>query len=135
MSQKPSLDDVCGPGTEARFREILRDFREVLRDYDLASRSIEPDNDAVICPQCAHQFRAIPVNIQEALTESVKLQSHYASLLNMHDGGQRIQFANAEAWLARLARLAEMHARREPFSSASIADDQRTERDSRGGTP
>ena len=37
-----------------------------------------------------------------ALDESVKLQSHYAMLLNMHDGGERMQFANAAAWIARL---------------------------------
>jgi len=37
-----------------------------------------------------------------ALEESVKLQSHYASLLNMHDGGTRVQFENGDAWIARL---------------------------------
>jgi hypothetical protein len=45
-------------------------------------------------------------DLYEALEESVKLQSHYAMLLNMHDGGERIGFANAEAWLTRLATLA-----------------------------
>lgn len=28
----------------------------------------EPDNDLVICPNCVHQFRAIPVNVQNDLT-------------------------------------------------------------------
>lgn len=37
-----------------------------------------------------------------ALEESVKLQSHYASLLNDYDGGKRRQFANADAWVERL---------------------------------
>ena len=37
-----------------------------------------------------------------ALEESVKLQSHYAALLNMHDGGGRRQFAHATDWIARL---------------------------------
>lgn len=37
-----------------------------------------------------------------ALEESVKLQSHYAELLNMHDGGGRIGFDDAAAWIARL---------------------------------
>jgi len=27
----------------------------------------EPDNDKVICPNCCHQFRAIPVNVQQIL--------------------------------------------------------------------
>jgi hypothetical protein len=38
----------------------------------------------------------------EALEESVKLQSHYASILNMHDGGERLQFETARDWLDRL---------------------------------
>ncbi len=37
-----------------------------------------------------------------ALEESVKLQSHYAKLLNMYDGGQRISFATADEWITRL---------------------------------
>ena len=27
----------------------------------------EPNNDEVICPNCTHQFRAIPVNVQKLL--------------------------------------------------------------------
>ncbi len=37
-----------------------------------------------------------------ALAESVKLQAHYAELLNMHDGGQRLIFPTVDAWLERL---------------------------------
>lgn len=37
-----------------------------------------------------------------ALTESVTLQSHYAGLLNMHDGGQRMQFVSFVDWIKRL---------------------------------
>lgn len=37
-----------------------------------------------------------------ALIESVQLQSHYANLLNMHDGGQRMQFSSVAAWIERL---------------------------------
>jgi hypothetical protein len=37
-----------------------------------------------------------------ALEESVKLQSHYAGLLNVYDGGERKPFANAQAWVDRL---------------------------------
>jgi hypothetical protein len=43
-----------------------------------------------------------PRDLLIALEESVKLQSHYATLLNMHDGGERITFTDAEAWLTRL---------------------------------
>jgi hypothetical protein len=45
-----------------------------------------------------------------ALDESVNLQSHYAGLLNMHDGGQRMQFASGDEWLARLIELAKERA-------------------------
>ena len=40
--------------------------------------------------------------LEAALEQSVELQSHYAELLNMYDGGQRLTFANVEAWLDRL---------------------------------
>jgi hypothetical protein len=40
-----------------------------------------------------------------ALAASVKLQAHYAELLNMHDGGERMIFPTVESWLARLRRL------------------------------
>jgi hypothetical protein len=40
--------------------------------------------------------------LEHALAESVKLQSHYAKLLNMYDGGKRICFKNSEEWLNRL---------------------------------
>jgi hypothetical protein len=40
-----------------------------------------------------------------ALSESVKLQSHYAELLNMHDNGRRMRFASADEWIERLSKL------------------------------
>jgi hypothetical protein len=43
--------------------------------------------------------------LRVALEESVKLQSHYASLLNQYDGGQRMTFASADEWLARVAEV------------------------------
>ena len=43
----------------------------------------------------------------EALEESVKLQSHYAMLLNGWDGGERIVFKSAAEWLKRLEALRE----------------------------
>lgn len=41
-------------------------------------------------------------DIESALEESIKLQNHYAKLLNMQDGGYRLQFADASAWIQRL---------------------------------
>jgi hypothetical protein len=40
--------------------------------------------------------------MRHALKESVFLQSHYAGLLNQYDGGQRLQFADADAWMDRI---------------------------------
>jgi hypothetical protein len=40
--------------------------------------------------------------VSEALEESVKLQSHYATLLNGHDGGRRRGFRDVEEWIQRL---------------------------------
>ena len=49
---------------------------------------------------CRHHSKK--TDIMEALTESVKLQSHYAKLLNMHDEGERMIFNSIDEWLERL---------------------------------
>lgn len=49
------------------------------------------------------------LHLRAALTESLKLQSHYANLLNMYDGGKRLQFEDIDAWMARLAQTAPLH--------------------------
>ena len=43
--------------------------------------------------------------LKDALEESVTLQSHYAELLNAYDGGERMQFKNADEWLKRLKKV------------------------------
>lgn len=35
---------------------------------------IEANNDEVICPNCVHQFRAIPVNVQKELAAAQTIQ-------------------------------------------------------------
>lgn len=40
--------------------------------------------------------------LKKALEESLKLQAHYAKLLNMHDGGERLIFETVDAWMERL---------------------------------
>jgi len=37
-----------------------------------------------------------------ALEESLALQAHYATLLNMYDGGHRMIFETLESWIKRL---------------------------------
>lgn len=39
--------------------------------------------------------------LRAGLKESLKLQSHYAELLNAYDGGNRMMFATVDAWLER----------------------------------
>ncbi len=43
--------------------------------------------------------------VYDALEESVKLQSHYAELLNLYDSGERMVFRNAMEWIERLREL------------------------------
>ena len=43
--------------------------------------------------------------LEAGLAESVKLQSHYATLLNQHDCGRRTAFPDVAAWLQRLKDL------------------------------
>jgi len=61
-------------------------------EIDLLGREIEGLND-----QCNE--------LEAALRESLKLQSHYAALLNDYDGGKRMGFSSVEAWLNRLRSL------------------------------
>ncbi len=45
------------------------------------------------------------IQLEYALKESLKLQSHYAYLLNIFDGGKRIQFNTVQEWLDRLNKI------------------------------
>lgn len=51
--------------------------------------------------------------LELALCSSVRMQAHYATLLNMHDGGERRTFDSADAWLTRLEEVAETILNRE----------------------
>ena len=48
--------------------------------------------------------KAKQLDLLIALEKSVELQSHYAKLLNMYDGGKRIGFKNAYEWITRLRK-------------------------------
>lgn len=43
--------------------------------------------------------------LRNALNESLKLQSHYARLLNKYDNGERMSFYSIEDWIKRLKEL------------------------------
>ncbi len=98
-----------------------RNFKSVSPARDIALR-LRKDLQAVGIPDEDHFIVVLnmmpkpkktpkPVSTEElmtALEESVKLQSHYAILLNEWDGGQRITFANADKWIARLRKCKRM---------------------------
>lgn len=43
--------------------------------------------------------------LEIALNESLKLQSHYARLLNQYDGGKRKTFPTVDKWIERLVEI------------------------------
>lgn len=42
--------------------------------------------------------------LEIALSESLKLQAHYAEILNQYDGGKRRIFNDSEEWISRLRK-------------------------------
>lgn len=52
--------------------------------------------------------------LMTALEELVKLQSHYAFLLNAWDGGKRKRFESATEWIARLRQVGKLPVEPEP---------------------
>lgn len=65
------------------------------RERNWLEKASQTEPSQAGCPDCVMELRI-------ALRESVKLQAHYASLLNQWDGGQRMIFDNSEAWISRL---------------------------------
>jgi len=59
--------------------------------------------------------------LRAALEQSVKLQAHYAALLNEYDGGGRMVFRDAEHWLARLRELDEHARKKQPDTERNSA--------------
>ena len=75
-----------------------------------APATSDVDQDGQECVMARQLIRASERadKIKLALEKSVELQSHYAKLLNMHDGGERLSFANGDAWMIRLIGLNEI---------------------------
>lgn len=72
----------------------------------------DPATQRKIVVQFIKQLAAV----SDGLEELVKLQGHYAGLLNAQDGGKRHQFKTGQEWLDRLVRLGTL-----PAGTASAA--------------
>lgn len=93
--------------------DLLVTCREERDDWKARCCNAELDRDALLGkPEAVHQGALAALacvqqsaDLKEALNRSLALQSHYAKLLNMHDGGNRMVFADADEWIARLRML------------------------------
>ena len=64
---------------------------------------IKPNNDHVICPHCAHQFRAIPVNVQ---TRIAKLEAEVKATHTIYEQARQHTIENVEL-KQEVARLSD----------------------------
>ena len=69
--------------------------------------------------------------LRRALKRSLRLQAHYAMLLNMYDGGQRMIFTEIDQWLARLREVDERV--RMAAATARVASDPQAVQESEKG--
>ena len=65
------------------------------------------------CPGCNPEAQRLAGELEIALRESVKLQAHYAALLNQWDGGKRMIFPSSAEWIARLKETGTIEKARE----------------------
>lgn len=65
---------------------------QVAEDYAYVFHNIKPKEQTVEV-------------LQKALFESIKLQGHYAKLLNQYDGGKRMEFKTIEEWLINVNKF------------------------------
>lgn len=106
-------------------REQIKRFLEYAKRLKTVTCEHEPHEDHLICQECGYCKETLDeetetctecrekLRIENALKESVQLQSHYAELLNMHDGGQRRSFNSPEEWMQRLDEVKGKQARAE----------------------
>lgn len=68
-SEGYDIDDMLVPLDRALSGQQWKAWQAATERARLAPQAgpVAPNNDEVICPACAHQFRAIPVNVQQLL--------------------------------------------------------------------
>jgi len=106
------LDGCPLKGTEFPVGTVTAET--VRRGFDPAGGPLCKEH---VCPpsECEGYYHALDAKVAAAtarlsvaLEESVKLQSHYATLLNEYDGGRRATFADGAAWVARLVECKKL---------------------------
>lgn len=65
-------------------------------------RTLIGPNGELVIPRDAHEAGQVIGLLKLALEEALRLNAHYASLLNQYDSGNRRGFATMEDWLKRL---------------------------------
>jgi hypothetical protein len=116
ISKRPTLGEARWVMLNAtEWRQIIAALRRGLEPVPEGFVRTVPDPQMrTICTaEAMGQLAERPPSgemVMDALERSVRLQSHYAVLLNMHDGGKRILFDDAAAWLKRLAVLSAAEA-------------------------
>jgi hypothetical protein len=95
----------------SQYLAVMNDAQaEVDRLKDEIEASKWLDEDAI--PKALKAVCDERDQLRAALEQSVKLQSHYARLLNQYDNGERLVFDAAYDWLERLSALAKTGADR-----------------------
>jgi hypothetical protein len=75
-----------------------------IKAYNSGQVMVAPEDRAAVRQESE---LAEVAQLRNALAESLKLQSHYATLLNQHDGGARMTFRDNKEWLERLRAVHE----------------------------
>ena len=84
----------------AALKERVRGLEAERRDNAIIGQATMEEAYARI-----KELEAEKKRIRKSLEECLKLQNHYASLLNLYDGGSRLTFRSAQEWINRLQEL------------------------------
>jgi hypothetical protein len=97
------------PSPQQPTKEDLDVARKLLANIRFVDDDEDPDPAIELIAAALQSERSAATDkARRALEESVKLQSHYAALLNDYDGGKRLTFASADEWIARLEKIAAL---------------------------
>jgi len=92
------VERLLGPPT------LFPEAREQASD-EIERLRADHEKFATACMVKIGQLADDNAKLLAALDESIKLQSHYAKLLNMYDDGKRMIFQSSDEWLVRLDHL------------------------------